>query len=245
MDYTYLDRNAARVRAELAAAARAGGYDPAGVTLMAAIKSADVEEINYIHRVLGIHCVGENRVQQLLERYERLDRAGMSIHFIGTLQTNKVKYIIDKVDMIQSLDSERLAREIERQAARVGRVMDVLIEINAGSEAAKGGVEPDEAAAFAAAVTGGDYPHLHLCGFMTMAPRSTEEAYHAYFGDTRRLCRAIWATLPVAQEPMTLSMGMSESYIPAAAEGATLVRVGRTLFAREGTGAVPDTTCKQ
>ncbi len=235
MDYTYLDRNVARVRAELSAAAVAGGYDPDGVSLMAAIKSADVEEINYLHRVLGVRCVGENRVQQLLERYDKLDRAELSIHFIGTLQTNKVKYIIDKVDMIQSLDSERLAREIERQAARVGRVMDVLIEINSGGEAAKSGIAPDEAAAFAAAVTGGEYPHLHLRGFMTMAPRSTEAEYHRYFGDTRRLCRAIWETLPMAGEPMVLSMGMSESYIPAAAEGATLVRVGRGLFVRETT----------
>ncbi len=243
MAYTYLDRNLALVRGELEAAARAGGNNPAEVTLMAAIKSADVEEINYLHRTLGVHYVGENRVQQLLERYERLDRAGLSIHFIGTLQTNKVKYIIDKVDMIQSLDSERLAREIERQAARVGRVMDVLIEINSGNEATKSGIAPEDAAAFAAVVTGGEYPHLHLRGFMTMAPRSTDEEYRTYFGDTRRLCRAIWETLPVAEEPMILSMGMSESYIPAAAEGATLVRVGRKLFARDaGENDTVDTT---
>lgn len=233
MPYTYLDRNLARVRDDIAAAARASGYDPGGVTLMAAIKSADVEEINYLHRTLGVTDVGENRVQQLLERYDRLDREGLRIHFIGTLQTNKVKYIIDKVDLIQSLDSERLAREIERQAAKHGRIMDVLIEINSGHEEAKSGIPPEEAAAFAATVTGVDYPHLRLRGFMTMAPRCTEEEYHAYFGDTRRRCTAIWATLPQADEPMVLSMGMSESYIPATAEGATLVRVGRGLFAQD------------
>ncbi len=230
---TYLDKNLATVQAEVADACRAGGYDPAGVTLMAAIKSADAEEINYLHRVLGVHYVGENRVQQLLERYDKLDREGLHIHFIGTLQTNKVKYIIDKVDMIQSLDSERLAREIERQCARVGRTMDVLIEINSGNEEAKSGIAPDEAEAFAARIAGGEFPHLRLRGFMTMAPRCTEAEYHVYFGDTRRLCRAIWAGLPLADEPMVLSMGMSESYRPAAAEGATLLRVGRRLFARE------------
>ncbi len=237
MDYTYINRNLARIRAELEVAARAGGYDPAGIILMAAIKSADVGEINYLHRTLGVHEVGENRVQQLLERYDALDREGLRIHFIGTLQTNKVKYIIDKVDMIQSLDSERLAREIERQAARVGRVMDVLIEINSGEEAAKSGVGPAAAADFAEAVTGGDFPHLRLCGFMTMAPRCTEAEYHAYFADTRRRCEAIWADLRAAgrveDRRMVLSMGMSESYIPAAAEGATLVRVGRGLLAKE------------
>ncbi len=236
MDYTYLNRNVAHVRCELAEAARAGGYDPAGVTLMAAVKSADVGEINYIHRELGIHAVGENRVQQLLERYEALDREGLEIHFIGTLQTNKVKYIIDKVTMIQSLDSERLAQEIERQAARHGVRMDVLVEINSGMEASKGGILPTEAAAFAERITNGDFPHMRLRGFMTMAPRSTEAEYHAYFAATRRLCTGIWDDLVrrghVEGEPI-LSMGMSESYVPAAAEGATLVRVGRGLFVHE------------
>ncbi len=236
MDYRYLERNLARVRADYISAARAAGYDPEAITLMAAIKSADVGEVNYLHRVLGVHAVGENRVQQLLERYDRLDREGLSIHFIGTLQTNKVKYIIDKVDMIQSLDSERLAREIERQAAKSERVMDVLIEINSGEEAAKSGVSPAEAAGFAARITDGEFPHLRLCGFMTMAPRCSEDEYHTYFADTRRLCETIWSDLGAdgrVTGRMILSMGMSESYIPAAAEGATLLRVGRGLFCRD------------
>ena len=232
MDYTYLDRNLARVKADLACACASGGYDPAGVILSAAVKSADVEEINYLHTVLGVHCVGENRVQQLLERYDRLEREGLSIHFIGTLQTNKVKYIIDKVDMIQSLDSDKLAREIEKQASKVGRVMDVLIEINSGSEENKSGIAPEEAEAFARRITDGSYPHIRLRGFMTMAPRSTEEEYRRIFGGVRRMCTAIWETLGM-EDAMVLSMGMSESYIPAAAEGATMVRVGRGLFCKE------------
>ena len=231
MDYTYLEDNLTRVRKNLQAARLAGGYDPEGVTLMAAIKSADVEEINYLHTVLGVTHVGENRVQQLMERYDKLEREGLSIHFIGTLQTNKVKYIIDKVDMIQSLDSDKLAREIEKQAAKAGRVMDVLIEINSGSEISKGGVEPADTAAFARRITGGDYPHIRLRGFMTMAPKSTEAEYRAIFGATRRLCEGIWEEMGIS-EPMVLSMGMSESYVPAAAEGATLVRVGRGLFVK-------------
>ena len=232
MDYTYIDRNLARVKADLKAACEAGGYDPEGVTLMAAIKSAEVEEINYLHTVLGVTHVGENRVQQLLERYDKLDREGLSIHFIGTLQTNKVKYIIDKVDMIQSLDSEKLAREIEKQAAKVGRIMDVLIEINSGSEISKSGIEPEDTEAFARRVVGGDYPHIRLKGFMTMAPKSTEEEYRAIFGRTRKLCEDIWERLGMAQ-PMVMSMGMSESYMPAAAEGSTMVRVGRGLFIKD------------
>jgi pyridoxal phosphate enzyme (YggS family) len=232
MDYTYIDRNLSRVKADLKAACEAGGYDPEGVILMAAIKSADVGEINYLHKTLGVHFVGENRVQQLLERYELLEREGLSIHFIGTLQTNKVKYIIDKVDMIQSLDSEKLAREIEKQAAKVGRVMDVLIEINSGSEISKSGLEPEDTEAFARVVVGGDYPHIRLRGFMTMAPKSTEEEYRAIFGRTRRLCEGIWERLGMT-DSMVMSMGMSESYIPAAACGSTMVRVGRGLFVKE------------
>ena len=141
-DYSYIDRNLAGIRAGIRDACRAAGRDPDAVTVMGAIKSADPDEINYAHRVLGIHTVGENRVQQLLSRYELLDREGLSLQFIGTLQTNKVKYIIDKVDMIQSLDSEGLAREIQKQAKKHDVVMDVLIEINSGSEESKSGVQP-------------------------------------------------------------------------------------------------------
>ena len=232
MEYTYLDKNLSRVKGDIAAACEAGGFDPAGVTLMAAIKSADVEEINYLHTTLGVTHVGENRVQQLLERYDKLEREGLSIHFIGSLQTNKVKYIIDKVDMIQSLDSERLAREIERQAAKVERVMDVLIEINSGSEISKGGVVPSDTEVFARHVVCGAYPHLRLRGFMTMAPKSTDEQYREIFSQTRRMCEGIWERLGYA-EPMVMSMGMSESYVPAAACGSTMVRVGRGLFVKE------------
>lgn len=231
MAMTYLDRNAQAVRTAIEGVCHAHGRDPQDVTLVAAIKSAEVEEINYLHRALGISFVGENRVQQLLSRYDALDREGMKIHFIGTLQTNKVKYIIDKVDMIQSLDSLRLADEIQKQAAKHERVMDVLIEINAGQEEAKSGVDPAEAAALARGVCAEEYPNLRLRGFMTMAPRcDSDEAYRRYFGETRRLCYKIWEELGRMPEDMILSMGMSESYLPAVAEGATMVRVGRGLF---------------
>ena len=127
-----------------------------------------------------------------------------------------------------------MAKEIEKQASKVGCVMDVLIEINSGSEISKSGVEPSEAREFAHRLVGGDYPHIRLRGFMTMAPKSTEAEYRAIFRGVRELCRAIWAELPMAEEKMELSMGMSESYVPAAAEGATMVRVGRGLFVKDG-----------
>ncbi len=231
MDFSYLDKHVADCRGRIQAACEAGGRDANEVLLMAAIKSADTDEINYIHDVLGIHHVGENRVQQLLGRYDALHREGMTIHFIGTLQTNKVKYIIDKVDMIQSVDSQKLADEIEKQAKKIGRVMDILIEINAGEEDAKSGVRPCDAEGLAMLITGGRYPHLRLRGFMTMAPKcDSDEVYRVHFANIRALSQDIWSRLPYAQEKMVLSMGMSESYVPATMEGATLVRVGRSLF---------------
>ena len=111
--------------------------------------------------------------------------------------------------------------------------MDVLIEINAGEEAAKSGVLPDLAEALAVQVTGGQFPHLRLRGFMTMAPKCADDAqYRGYFSSIRDLSLRIWSKLPMRDTPMVLSMGMSESYVPAAMEGATIVRVGRSLFAK-------------
>ena len=229
--YGYIDRNLARVREEIAAACREAGRDPSGVTLLAAIKSADVGEINYLHRHCGVCFVGENRVQQLTDRYDRLERDGLHLHFIGTLQTNKVKYIIDKVDMVESLDSPGLARELQRQAEKHGRVVDVLIEINIGREPAKSGVLPEDAEELVRAVCGG-YDRLRLRGFMAMAPKGDAASYRRLFGEMRRLSESLWELTPGRNEPMVLSMGMSDSYRYAVAEGATLVRVGRALFAR-------------
>lgn len=229
-DYGYIDRNLEQVRRRIAEVCRAVGRDPAEITLLAAIKSADVGEINHL-RHLGVTHLGENRVQQLRERYDRLDRDGTTLHFIGSLQTNKVKYIIDKVDMVESLDSLNLAMELERQAERHDRVTDVLVEINSGREPNKGGVLPEEAAAFVRELR--RFEHLRLRGFMTMAARGDEASYRRMFGETRRLAQELWTGVGSTATPMVLSMGMSESYLYAAAEGATQVRVGRALFARE------------
>ena len=232
-DFSYIDRNLERIRAGLNEACRASGRDPGAVTVMGAIKSADPDEINYAHRVLGIHTVGENRVQQLLSRYDLLDKEGLSLQFIGTLQTNKVKYIIDKVDMIQSLDSEGLAREIQKQAKKHDVVMDVLIEINSGSEESKSGVQPQDAETFAKWVTdpANGLDRIRLRGFMTMAPKGDEAQYRRIFRGTRAMCDRIWTEVLGRTDGMIMSMGMSESYAWAAAEGATMVRVGRGLYA--------------
>lgn len=228
----YLDENVAGIKSRMSDAAKRAGRDPQGITLLAAVKSGEVEEIRYLHRQLGIADLGENRVQQFLEHYEALrDEEGIRWHFIGSLQTNKVKYIIDKVCMIHSLDSLRLAAEIEKQAARAGLVMDVLVEINSGQEAAKGGVMPAEAESFCLALS--EFPHIRLRGFMTMAPKCENSVkYCEYFTETSQLVLDIWQKkLHNIIEAPILSMGMSDSFEAAIACGSTMVRVGRGLFA--------------
>ena len=223
----YIERNLASVRAELNAAERAAGREGATV-MVAAVKYAIPAEIEALLDA-GVTDVGENRVQQLLANLPLYERLGVRVHFIGSLQTNKVKYIVDRVDMIHSLDNVHLAREIEKRAAAKGRVIDVLIEINSGREEAKSGVLPEEAEALASAVL--PLAHLRLRGFMTMGPHcDTEDAYRAYFAETVALGRAIWQKLGLSDEPL-FSMGMSESFPAAVKEGATFVRVGRRLFA--------------
>lgn len=209
-DYGYIDRNLEQVRRRIAEVCRAVGRDPAEITLLAAIKSADVGEINHL-RHLGVTHLGENRVQQLRERYDRLDRDGTTLHFIGSLQTNKVKYIIDKVDMVESLDSLSLAVELERQAERHDRVIDVLVEINSGREPNKGGVLPEAAVAFVRELR--NLEHLRLRGFMTMAARGDETSYRRMFGETRRLAQELWAGVGSTDTPMVLSMGIDRKSV--------------------------------
>ena len=228
VDYSYVRENVARIRDKIAAAKACAGRED-DVLLLAAIKSADVGEVNYIHGELGIRDVGENRVQQLLERYDALNKEGLNIHFIGKLQTNKVKYIIDKVCMIHSLDSLKLAAEIDKQAKKHGLVMDVLVEINSGEEENKSGIMPSEAESFCEALR--EFSGLRLRGFMTMAPKCEEkDEYNKYFSQTYKLVLDIWTKKLHNIDRPIVSMGMSESFEEAIACGSNLVRVGRSMF---------------
>lgn len=228
MKLSYMDENYGGIERRIREAERRAGRS--GVKLVAAVKYTDAEHINYLHRVLGVNDVGENRVQQLLEHWETVDREGLNFHFIGTLQTNKVKYIADKVCMIHSLDSLRLAAEIEKQMAKLGRVMDVLVEINSGAEENKSGISREEAPDFCESL--GQFPHLRLCGFMTMAPKCEEnEEYRKYFRETYLLGLDIWQKKLHNIGRPVFSMGMSGNFEIAIEEGADVVRVGRALFA--------------
>ena len=227
----YLDRNTAKIRERIANAARAAGRKEDSVLMLAAVKYAEPEEIDRLVHELGVTDIGENRVQQLLEHCERVDLNGVNIHFIGTLQTNKVKYIIDKVTLIHSLDSLKLAAEIDKQAKKHGRVMDVLVEINSGEEESKSGLAPSEVEAFCAELSA--FENIRLCGFMTMAPRCEDRSeYLKYFGQTYAQVLDIWTEkLHNIGKPI-VSMGMSESFEEAIACGSDIVRIGRSLFVK-------------
>ena len=231
MDYSYIDENVARVRERISEAAKRSGRDPRDVLLLAAIKSADADEVNHLHSILGINDVGENRVQQLIERYDKLECDNLNIHFIGSLQTNKVKYIIDKVSLIHSLDSLRLCDEIEKQAGKRGLTARVLVEINSGNEENKGGIEPSKVERFCLELQ--NYKNIELCGFMTMAPRCEQKSlYYPYFEKTKLISDRVWKEALGREGDPIISMGMSESFGEAVECGATLIRVGRTLFAK-------------
>ena len=196
--------------------------------LLLATKTVPAELINYAV-TCGTNLIGENRVQELLEKYPRLDREKMEIHFIGRLQTNKVKYIIDKVSMIHSVDSLSLAKEIEKQAAKRGITMKVLIEVNIGSEQGKSGIPIEETEAFLGNL--GEFPHVCPCGLMIVPPKTEhpEENLHFFekiyqkFIDIRdkKEDNKNWAVL---------SAGMSGDYLVAVSCGSNLVRLGSSVF---------------
>ena len=214
------------VRKKIGAAS--GGRE---VTLLAATKTVSAEAVNFAAHELGLRYVGENKVQELVEKYPLLDRENLEIHFIGGLQTNKVRQIVDKVDMIQSLDSLRLAKEIDKRAAAIGKIMPVLVEINIGREEEKGGIMPEDTESFIREAA--SFKNIKIKGLMTMAPaKITEEEYERYFSETRKIFERIKELDIPGAEMNMLSMGMSESYEAAARCGATMVRVGSALFGK-------------
>jgi pyridoxal phosphate enzyme (YggS family) len=193
------------------------------VSVLLATKMQTPEDINYLIS-LGAAIIGENKVNELLEKYEQYDKRA-SLHFIGTLQRNELKYIYDKLDMIHSVDKMSLAEEINKQCAKIGKVMDVLIEVNSGREENKSGAMPEDVATLVRDCSA--LPYLNVRGLMTMAPRcETKEEYMKYFSLTRALFDEIFGN----DDNAVLSMGMSQSYEYAIEAGSTLVRLGSTIF---------------
>ena len=226
-DFSYIQRNLGEVKDDLARIAAACGR--AMPTLVCVTKSGSDEELIELVRA-GASDIGENRPQELMRRGELLAGEGLfpSLHEIGNLQRNKVKYIIERASLIHSLDSLSLAEEIERQAAMRDMKARVLIEVNSASEEAKGGVLPSAVEEFYLALSA--FPHIEVCGLMTMGPVcECEEDIRPYFALTKKLFDDIKTRRGFAGGGI-LSMGMSDSYKVAVEEGSTLVRIGRRLF---------------
>ena len=198
--------------------------------LLAATKTVSAPHINYAIEHLGLCYIGENKVQELLEKYPDINKSA-HIHFIGRLQRNKVKYIIDKVEMIHSVDSLPLALEIQRQAEKKDVHMDVLLQVNTGKEAQKGGFLPEELEEALRSISA--LSRVHVRGLMAVAPICEKKSdYLHYFQETYQ------NFIDFSQKKLhnismdILSMGMSDSYTQAIACGSTMIRVGSALFGK-------------
>ncbi len=198
------------------------------VNFMAVTKTVPPEIVN--HSVsLGIKLLGENRVQEFLDKYERYT-GDYDVHFIGGLQTNKVKYIIDKVSMIHSVDSMKLASEINKRAASAGRVMDVLFEVNIGGELSKNGIPAEDLLSLAEEA--GELSNVRVRGLMTIPPVDVNGSSERYFEKMQRLYCDLSAKTAGNDRFLidTLSMGMSGDFEKAILYGSTIVRIGSLLF---------------
>lgn len=223
-----VEENLKAIRENIAQAAVQSGRKPEDITLLAATKTVPVEVINHSIE-LGVDCIGENKVQELTEKYDSylLDRC--RLHFIGHLQVNKVKYLIGRVAMIQSVDSEKLAKEISRLSLKHNVITDVLLEVNIGREENKSGVLPEALPELLEKVS--VLPAVRVRGLMAIPPagapsKETDDYFlqmNKYFIDTKGK--------RIDNVHMDyLSMGMSADYAQAVRAGANMVRIGTVLY---------------
>ena len=220
-NFGYIEKNLEEVRARInnAKLKRDNKY-VREVRLMAVTKTVPVEKINFAVGQ-GIDLIGENRVNELLAKYDGLPRDRLEVHFIGALQTNKVRQIIDKVDLIQSVDSLRLAEEINKRAAVHSKIMDVFVEINIGGEASKAGVSPEGCGELIDAIK--DFDNIRVRGLMTIPPYSLDkQETREYFSRMREIHERLGTDM--------LSMGMSGDFEQAIECGADIIRVGTRIF---------------
>ena len=219
---TELAKNVAAVRARLSEAAK--GRE---VFLLPVTKTQSARTILPL-KEMGIGDIGENRVQEYLQKKEELD-GNFRLHMIGQLQTNKIRGIIEDVVLIHSVDRDKLALAVQRQAAAIGRTVDVLAQVNIAGEDQKAGTPPEQLPALVDFIVG--CPNLRLRGLMTIAPQTRDvETVRPVFAKARRL----FEDIAIAPGIDILSMGMSGDCLIAVQEGSTLVRVGSALFGERG-----------
>jgi pyridoxal phosphate enzyme (YggS family) len=200
---------------------------PPGVELVAAAKTRTAAEVLEAIEA-GVKIIGENYVQEAAGVFTSVGRRARW-HFIGHLQTNKVKKAVGIFDLVETVDSIALGREIDMRSAAAGKTMDVLVEVNSGREPQKAGVLPEEAEPLVRSLA--TLPHLRVLGLMTMGPfEGDPEDSRPYFKETRRVWEELRALAVPGAEMRHLSMGMTNSWRVAVEEGATMVRIGTAIF---------------
>lgn len=223
-----ITENLHRIQDEVAEAAIMSGRSPEEVRLMAVTKTVDAYFVNHALSE-GVDLIGENYVQEILQKRPELNLEGKELQLIGHLQTNKVRQIITQVDAIQSVDSVKLAKEISKQAQKNNLTMKILLEVNIGEEDSKSGIPYDGAMDLAAEIA--SMEGLQIEGLMAIPPIcETETEVRSYFARMNKLFIDIKGKKLDNVSMNTLSMGMSADYVPAILEGANLVRVGSSIF---------------
>ncbi len=221
------DRNFAEITENIARAAAVSGRKPEDIILLAATKTVSAERINYAIRK-GVSYIGENRVQEMLSKDDAISPS-VHRHFIGHLQTNKVKDVVPRVEMIESVDSVRLASKISDEAVKCGKVMEILLEINIGGEESKSGFTPESVFEAIDDIKG--FPGVSVRGIMSIPPVCTDrEKQRAYFTQLYDIFVDISQKKLDNSNRLYLSMGMSSDYDLAIECGANIVRIGTSLF---------------
>ena len=211
---------------ETAKASRSMGGE---VKLLAATKTVPAEEVCYLVEECGLKLCGENHAQEFVAKYDDVTGAGGVMDFIGHLQTNKVKYVAGRAGLIHSVDSVKLAAEIQRICEKRGAIQDVLVEVNIGNEESKTGISPLDVSHFVEEL--GQFDRINLRGMMTMAPKCEKNSeFRKYFAESYRIFLDIFAKKSHNIREAFLSMGMSDSYECAILEGSNIVRVGSAIF---------------
>ncbi|ABN52027.1 MAG TPA: YggS family pyridoxal phosphate-dependent enzyme [Hungateiclostridium thermocellum] len=224
----YIKRNLYSVMERIEKAAQKSGRSAKDITLVAVTKTVEPERIMKILDE-GVVDLGENRVQELTKKYDILNSRKCKWHLIGHLQTNKVKYIVDKVSLIHSVDRIELAREIQKRAESVGKTVDVLVQVNVSGEKSKFGVSVDDAYGLVREIS--FMPNIRVKGLMTMAPYAENpESVRYVFSKLRDLSIDIGKEKFDNSNMEILSMGMSNDFEIAIEEGANMVRIGTALF---------------
>ena len=220
--------NVKKIQNSICQAAHSVGADPNSIILCAATKTISADKVREAIAA-GVSCCGENRVQELTEKLAQNAYTGAQVHFIGHLQTNKVKQVVGKVDLIQSVDSERLMYSIEKEAKKHGIVQDILLELNLAGESSKSGFSREELFAILPKI--GNFPHVRVLGFMTIPPichipgendKIFQEMYNLSVDITAKKYDNVLVRF--------LSMGMSDDYPDAIRCGSNMVRIGTAIF---------------